>query len=89
MACRNHVPWVIIGICYVICPLLLLLIRALLSRENKKRDAEPVDDKYDDVYIEVVLPDGTRTERRVDKVSSFRCWFRLANGRMLTKCVRA
>ncbi|KAI0819437.1 MFS general substrate transporter [Trametes gibbosa] len=64
---RNHVPWIIIGICYLICPLLLLLIRALLARENKKRDAEPADDTYDDVYIEVVLPDGSRTERRVDK----------------------
>ena len=67
---RNHVPWLIIGICYVVCPVLLLYIRHLLARENRKRDAEPVDDKYDDVYIEVVLPDGTRTERRVDKVSA-------------------
>ena len=65
---RNHVPWTIIGICYVICPILLLTIRFILARENKKRDAEPVDDKYEDMYIEVVLPDGTRTERRVDKV---------------------
>ncbi|PIL25692.1 MFS general substrate transporter [Ganoderma sinense ZZ0214-1] len=64
---RNHVPWTIIGIVYVICPLILLYIRFLLARENKRRDAEPVDEKYDDVYIEVVLPDGTRTERRVDK----------------------
>ncbi|KAH9886673.1 MFS general substrate transporter [Cubamyces lactineus] len=64
---RNHVPWLIIGICYVVCPVLLLYIRWLLARENRKRDAEPADDKYDDVYIEVVLPDGTRTERRVDK----------------------
>ncbi len=52
----------------MICPMILLLIRVLLARENRKRDAEPVDDKYDDLYIEVVLPDGTRTERRVDKV---------------------
>ena len=52
----------------MICPILLMLIRVLLQRENKRRDAEPVDDKYDEVYIEVVLPDGTRTERRVDKV---------------------
>ncbi|OJT11345.1 hypothetical protein TRAPUB_12145 [Trametes pubescens] len=64
---RNHIPWTIIGICYVICPLLMLAIRVLLQRENKKRDAEPRDDTYDDVYIEVVLPDGTRTEKRVDK----------------------
>ena len=63
-------PWTIVGITYVICPLLLLLIRVLLARENRKRDAEPADDKYDDLYIEVVLPDGTRTQRRVDKVRS-------------------
>ena len=63
-------PWTIIGIVYVICPLILLYIRFLLARENKRRDAEPVDEKYDDIYIEVVLPDGTRTERRVDKVRS-------------------
>ena len=65
--CRNHVPWTIIGICYAICPCILLLIRFMLARENKLRDAEPADDKYEDVYIEVVLPDGTRTERKVDK----------------------
>ena len=59
----------------MICPLLLLYIRWLLRRENKKRDAEPADDKYDDVYIEVVLADGTRAERRVDKVR--RAEFRL------------
>lgn len=68
--CSNHIPWTIIGICYVICPILMLLIRVLLLRENKKRDAEPRDDTYDDVYIEVVLPDGTRAEKRVDKVRS-------------------
>ena len=61
---RSHVPWLIIGICYVVCPVLL----ATSSRENWKRNAEPVDDKYDNVYIEVVLPDGTRTERRVNKM---------------------
>ncbi len=77
--CSNHIPWTIIGIVYVICPLILLYIRILLARENKRRDAEPVDDKYDDVYIEVVLPDGTRTERRVDKVRS-----RAASGWLVT-----
>ncbi len=64
----NHIPWTIIGIAYVICPLLMLYIRWLLKRENKRRDAEPVDEKYEEVYITIVLPDGTRTERRVDKV---------------------
>ncbi|EED83504.1 predicted protein [Postia placenta Mad-698-R] len=39
----------------------------LLWRENKRRDAEPPDTKYDDVYIEVTLPDGSRVERKVQK----------------------
>jgi hypothetical protein len=29
---------------------LLFAIRVLLSRENKRRDAEPVDDTYDNVF---------------------------------------
>ncbi|EMD34999.1 hypothetical protein CERSUDRAFT_85745 [Gelatoporia subvermispora B] len=64
---RNHIPWAIIGICYLICPGLLLIIRWLLARENKRRDAEPLDDTYDDVYIEVITPEGKRVERKVDK----------------------
>ncbi|KZT03213.1 MFS general substrate transporter [Laetiporus sulphureus 93-53] len=64
---RNHVPWTIIGICYVCCMALLLIIRFVLARENKRRDAEPPDTTYDDVYIEVVLPDGKRVERKVEK----------------------
>lgn len=31
---------------------------------------EPRDDTYDDVYIEVVVSDGERVERKVDKVRS-------------------
>ncbi|KAI0337509.1 MFS general substrate transporter [Trametopsis cervina] len=68
---RNHVPWIIIGACYLTCIALLFIIRALLSRENKRRDTEPQDDLYDDVYVEVVLPDGTREERKVAKASEF------------------
>ncbi|EGN94818.1 hypothetical protein SERLA73DRAFT_96177 [Serpula lacrymans var. lacrymans S7.3] len=64
---RNHVPWIVIGICYVICPLLLLWIRVLLSRENQRRDAEPADTTYDEVYIERITEDGKRTEVKVDK----------------------
>ncbi|KAI0944706.1 hypothetical protein AcW1_002354 [Taiwanofungus camphoratus] len=64
---RNHIPWAIIGICYACCMFLLLVIRFILARENKRRDAEPPDTTYDDVYIEVVLPDGKRVERKVEK----------------------
>lgn len=68
LACRNHVPWLIIGLCYVICPLLMLLIRYLLARENKKRDTEPHDVTFDEVYIQVANADGKLVERRIDKV---------------------
>ncbi|EPQ50298.1 MFS general substrate transporter [Gloeophyllum trabeum ATCC 11539] len=64
---RNHVPWIIIGICYVICPALLLIIRRLLAAENKRRDSEPPDETYDDVYIETVDGKGNVVERKVDK----------------------
>ncbi|EEB89917.1 hypothetical protein MPER_11939, partial [Moniliophthora perniciosa FA553] len=64
---RNHVPWIIIGICYAACAVLLLLIRLLLSRENKRRDAEPADDTYDDVWVERVNKDGKAEKVKVDK----------------------
>jgi ACS family allantoate permease-like MFS transporter len=69
---RNHVPWVIIGVCYVVCPLLLLAIRGLLARENRKRDAEHaegVTDEYDDVRVLVDDGKGELVERHVDRVS--------------------
>lgn len=65
---RNHVPWEIIGVSYVVGPFTLLTIRALLAAENKRRDAEPPDHTYDDVYIEVTTPDGKVVEKKVDKV---------------------
>ncbi|CAE6479634.1 unnamed protein product [Rhizoctonia solani] len=64
---RNRVPWAVIAICYVLCPLTLLTLRFLLARENKKRDAEPREDETGDAYIEQVLEDGTKIERRIDK----------------------
>jgi len=64
---RNHVPWIVIGICYVICMGLLLAIRHLLSSENKRRDNEPIDDTYEDVYIERVGKDGEIEKVKVDK----------------------
>ena len=44
-------------------------IRLLLSRENKRRDNEPHDDTYEDVYVEKVMEDGSRVEVKVLKVS--------------------
>ena len=66
--CRNHVPWIIIGICYALCMSLLLTIRYVLSSENKRRDNEPVDDTYDDVYIERIGKEGQTERIKVDKV---------------------
>ncbi|KAJ8581104.1 MFS general substrate transporter [Rhizopogon salebrosus TDB-379] len=64
---RNRIPWVVIGICYLSCPILLLTVRFILARENKKRDAEHVSDTFEEVYIEQVTADGKRIEVKVDK----------------------
>ncbi|KAI0087486.1 MFS general substrate transporter [Irpex rosettiformis] len=64
---RNHVPWLIIGICYVASASLMLIIRFLLARENKRRDAEPKDDTYDNVFLQIITEDGKSIERRISK----------------------
>lgn len=48
---------------------LLLIIRWMLARENRRRDAETKDTAYDDAFVEIMLADGTRVERKVEKVS--------------------
>ncbi|KAG2114299.1 uncharacterized protein F5147DRAFT_743994 [Suillus discolor] len=66
----NHVPchWAVMGACYIVCPVLLLLIRVVLVRENKIRDAEPVDDELEEEYvIERITEDGKRVEVKVNK----------------------
>lgn len=64
---RNHIPWIIIGVCYVACIFLIFAIRVLLSRENKRRDAEPVSEAYDNVYVTKIDEDGNRVEMNVSK----------------------
>lgn len=64
---RNHVPWTIISVCIGVCAVLILLLRFMLDRENKRRDAEKRDDSYDDVYLTQEYSDGTKTEKRVDR----------------------
>ncbi|KAF5365557.1 hypothetical protein D9757_010906 [Collybiopsis confluens] len=64
---RNHVPWLVIGICYVLSTMMLLTIRVHLSRENQRRDAESVDGKYDNVYMERMGSDGVLEKVKVDK----------------------
>ncbi|OJA19647.1 hypothetical protein AZE42_14084 [Rhizopogon vesiculosus] len=68
---RNYIPWIVIGICYILCPLLLLTIRFVLRRENKKRDAEPVNDDFE-VYIEQVTADGKHVETQSSLMQSYR-----------------
>lgn len=63
----NHVPWAVIGTCYVACPFLLLVIRAVLVRENRIRDAEAVAGGQEYV-IERITEDGKHVEVKVDKV---------------------
>ena len=46
----------------------MLLQRWHLDRENKKRDQEPPDTTYDDVWVKVVDEDGQLIEKKVDKV---------------------
>ena len=66
---RNHVPWIIIGICYVACLVFLLIIRWYLARENKRRDDEPItDDLYDNVYVERTV-DGVVERIKIAKVN--------------------
>ncbi|KAJ4498542.1 MFS general substrate transporter [Lentinula lateritia] len=66
---RNHVPWAVIGACYVSAITLLLLLRLYMSRENRKRDAEPQDEAADtNVYIKQESAEGDIVKMlKVDK----------------------
>ncbi|KAH9991575.1 MFS general substrate transporter [Russula vinacea] len=64
---RNHVPWIVIGVCYLLCVVLMFSIRVLLARENKRRETEPPDDSFDDVHVVKIDEDGMRTEVKVSK----------------------
>ena len=67
---RNHVPWAIFSACFLASAILLLVLRFMLAAENKRRDAEPYDDTYDNIYIIGVNSDGKETRKKVDKVCS-------------------
>ena len=43
----------------------------MLHSENKRRETDKRDDSYDDVYITRELPDGIKTEKRVDRVCCY------------------
>ena len=56
------------GVCYLTSLVLLFSIRVLLARENKRRDAEPPDNSFDDIHVVRINEDGKRTEVKVSKV---------------------
>ncbi|EIM88617.1 MFS general substrate transporter [Stereum hirsutum FP-91666 SS1] len=64
---RYHIPWIIIGICYICCIALLFAIRTLLKRRNDLREAEAADDTYEDVYVIKTLDNGEKVEVKVAK----------------------
>jgi len=64
---RNHIPWIIIGVCYLSCMTILLLLRYVMNKENKRREVETRDTTYDELFIERVSSDGSIDKFRVDK----------------------
>ena len=50
------------------CMILLFSVRLLLAHENKRRDAEPPDHSYDDVYVMKIDDEGNRIDVKVSKV---------------------
>lgn len=48
--------------------MLLLILRFMLAQENKRRDAEPRDDSYDNVYISQPNAQGKVVQQKVDRV---------------------
>ena len=68
---RNRIPWIVISCCIVSSTIVIIILRTMLVHENKKRDAEPHDDTYDDVVVVKEGEDGKKVEQRVDKVSPF------------------
>jgi MFS transporter, ACS family, allantoate permease len=51
---------------------ILLIIRYVLSTENKRRDREQLVDTYDDIHIERMGEDGQIEKVKVDKVMNIR-----------------
>ncbi|KAJ7127432.1 major facilitator superfamily domain-containing protein [Mycena crocata] len=57
---RNRIPWIVTAVCYAASMLILLVIRSMLIRENKRRDADsPVEDGYDKIFIQRLAEDGS------------------------------
>ena len=62
-----------IAVCIGVCALLILILRFMLDRENKRREAEKAEDSYDDVYLAQEKQDGTKAEKHVDRVGILFC----------------
>ncbi|EJC97572.1 MFS general substrate transporter [Fomitiporia mediterranea MF3/22] len=64
---RYHVPWAILSISHTGASLLFLLQRYLLDKENKRRDREPPDDTYDDVWVKITDENGEIIKKKIDR----------------------
>ncbi|KIY73206.1 MFS general substrate transporter [Cylindrobasidium torrendii FP15055 ss-10] len=64
---RNHVPWALIAACNLASAVILLGLRFMLAKENRRRDSLPHDPTYDDAYISHVNEDGKEVQGKVDK----------------------
>ncbi|TFK22098.1 membrane transporter [Coprinopsis marcescibilis] len=64
---RNRIPWLIIALCVIVGALMLLALRIMLYFENKRRDNQPRDTSYDEMYMKKEEEDGTIIKQRVDK----------------------
>ena len=53
---------------------LMYSIRVLLARDNKRRDAEPRDDSFDNAHIVKIDDDGNHIEIKVSKVCARSRW---------------
>ena len=67
LRCRNHVPWAVIVATELAVAVLLLILRAYLANENKRRERLHSDGKYDDVFV-VRVENGIPSRQKVDKV---------------------
>jgi hypothetical protein len=73
----------VIAACYGVCPFILLAIRYILLKENKKRDAEEHDITYDNVFVEEKQSDGTVQMKKVDKVWKVKMHTARSNGLLI------
>ncbi|THU84915.1 MFS general substrate transporter [Dendrothele bispora CBS 962.96] len=63
---RNRVPWALLAASMGSCAILLLVLRFMLSTENKRRDRENHDDTYDEVYV-TTTENGKEVRKKVEK----------------------